>query len=152
MIKGRFVAIISIILVSVVVLSCKKDSNQSEIDHGLIEAYVLKKQLDGQYTSSGLYYVIVEPGDSDHPTINSTVNVDYKGYYLNDVVFEENDDIKHGLSGFIQGWVEGIQLIGEGGKIKLIIPSNLAYGALGSGSIGPNEVLGFDITLNYFLN
>lgn len=152
MIKGRFVVAISIILISSVISSCKKDSNQAEIDRGIIEAYVLDNGLNGQFTSSGLYYVIIEAGNSDHPSINSTVNVDYKGYYLNGVVFDENDNIEHGLSGFIQGWVEGLQLIGEGGKIKLIIPSNLAYGAIGSDSIGPNEVLSFDITLNYFFN
>lgn len=150
MIKGRFVTTISIILLSVVILSCKKDSNQSEIDHGLIEAYVIKKQLDGQYTSSGLYYVIVEPGDSDHPTLNSQVNVSYTGYSLEDVVFDENNSITFGLYQVIAGWQEGLQLIGEGGSIKLIIPSGLAYGSNGSGSIGPNEVIAFDVTLHYF--
>lgn len=152
MIKGRFVTTISFILLSVVILSCKKDSNQAEIDHGIIEAYVLENGLNGQFTSSGLYYVIIEEGNSDHPTIYSTVNVDYIGYHLNGVVFEENDNVKYGLSGFIQGWVEGLQLIGEGGKITLIIPSHLAYGTNGSDNIDSNEVIGFDVTLNYFLN
>lgn len=152
MIKGRFVATISIILIGMVILSCKKDSNQSEIDHGLIEAYVLKKQLDGQYTSSGLYYVIVEPGDSDHPTINSQVSVSYKGYSLEDVVFDEGNNISFGLYEVIKGWQEGIQLIGEGGSLKLVIPSGLAYGSNGSVSIKPNEVIAFDVTLHHFSN
>lgn len=152
MIKGRFVATISIILIGMVILSCKKDSNQSEIDNGLIEAYVLKKQLDGQYTSSGLYYVIVETGDSDHPTINSQVSVSYKGYSLEDVVFDEGDFITFGLYEVIKGWQEGLQLIGEGGSLKLVIPSGLAYGSNGSGSIKPNEVIAFDVTLHHFSN
>jgi len=147
----KSINIISFVLLSLLIISCEK-TNQSEIDRGIIEAYVLDNNLEGQFTSTGLYYVITEEGNSDHPTINSTVNVDYRGYKLNGIVFDENDHLEYGLSGFIQGWVEGLQLIGEGGKIKLIIPSGLAYGQSGSGSIGPNEVLAFDITLNYFFN
>lgn len=150
MIKKPIITFISFLLLSLLITSCKKDANQPEVDHGIIEAYVLDNNLDGQFTSSGLYYVIIEEGNSDHPDINSTVNVDYKGYKLNGVVFDENDNLTYGLSGFIQGWVEGLQLIGEDGKIKLIIPSDLAYGSSGSGSIGSNEVIAFDVTLNYF--
>ena len=150
MIKKPIITIVSFVLLSLLITSCKKDVNQPEIDHGIIEAYALDNNLDGQYTSSGLYYVIIDDGNSDHPDINSTVNVDYKGYHLDGEVFDENTNLTYGLSGFIKGWVEGLQLIGEGGKIKLIIPSDLAYGSNGSGSIGKNEVLAFDVTLNYF--
>ncbi|HJN05780.1 MAG TPA: FKBP-type peptidyl-prolyl cis-trans isomerase [Bacteroidales bacterium] len=152
MMKRCFIVTISVILLSMIMFSCKKDSNQSEIDHGLIEAYVIKKQLDGQYTSSGLYYVIVDPGDNDHPTINSNVNVSYTGYSLEDVVFDEGNNITLGLYQVIAGWQEGLQLIGEGGSIKLVIPSGLAYGSSGLGSIKPNEVIAFDVTLHYFIN
>ncbi len=152
MIRRSFIAAISVILISMVLLSCKKDSNQPEIDHGLIEAYVVKNNLTGQYTSSGLYYVIVEPGDADHPTINSEVRVSYKGFSLEEVVFDEGNNITFGLYQVITGWQEGIQLIGQGGSIKLIIPSGLAYGSNGSGSIKPNEVIAFDVTLHSFSN
>ncbi len=151
MIKNRLITFISFVLLGFVILSCKKDVNQPEIDHGIIEAYVLDNELDGQYTSSGLYYVIIDEGNSDHPTLNSTITAAYQGYKLNGEVFDEsNDDLVIKLNKLIQGWQEGLQLIGEGGKIKLIIPSGLAYGPNGSGSIGPNEVIAFDITLRYF--
>ena len=152
MIKIRIITIISLAFLSLSILSCKKDANQPEVDHNIIEAYVQENNLDGQYTSSGLYYVIDEPGADDHPTINSQVTVSYVGYTLDDVVFDEGDFVTFGLYQVIEGWQEGLQLIGEGGKIKLIIPSGLAYGANGSGSIQPNEVIAFDITLHYFLN
>ncbi len=51
------------------------------------------------------------------------------------------------LNGVIDGWKEGMQLVGEGGHIKLWIPSNLAYGEYGSGPIGSNQALFFDVTL-----
>ena len=152
MIKNRFLIIISAVVLSVLFSSCKKDSNQGEIDRGLIEAYVLDNNLDGQFTSSGLYYVIELPGASDLPTVNSNVTVSYKGYTLDDSMFDEGDYLTSKLSGLIVGWQEGIQLIGEGGKIKLVIPSGLAYGSNGYDSIGSNEVLVFDITLHYFSN
>ncbi len=150
MIKNKIITIFTFIFLSLIVFSCKKDSNQPQVDQNLIEAYVSENQLDGQFTSSGLYYVIIQPGTSNHPTINSSVNCSYTGYTLDNAVFDEGSSITFGLYQVIAGWQEGIQLIGKGGKIKLIIPSDLAYGSAGSGSIGPNEVLVFDVTLNDF--
>ena len=150
--KRFFIAIVPILFLSLVFSSCKKDANQGEIDKGIIEEYVLEKQLDGQFTSSGLYYVIETPGNSDHPNINSSVTVSYKGYFLSGATFDDGEYYTSELYRLIVGWQEGLQLIGEGGKIKLIVPSGLAYGPGGSGSIGANEVLAFDITLHYFQN
>ena len=47
----------------------------------------------------------------------------------------------------VKGWTEGLQLIGEGGKIKLFIPSSLGYGERGNSGIEPNTPLCFDVTL-----
>jgi FKBP-type peptidyl-prolyl cis-trans isomerase len=48
----------------------------------------------------------------------------------------------------IKGWTEGIQLLKEGGRAELYIPSDLAYGSKGSGSsIGPDEALIFEVEL-----
>jgi len=132
--------------------SCKKDSNQDEIDHNLIVAYAAENQLDGEFTSSGLYYVISEPGSANHPTTNSQVTVSYRGYKLNGTTFDSGEYVRFYLYQVIKGWQEGISLIGENGKIKLIIPSDLAYGSSSAGSIGPNEVLVFDVELHFFLN
>ena len=152
MIKIRIITIISFVFLSLVISSCKKDVNQPEIDQAIIEDYVAENNLDGQFTSSGLYYVINEPGSADHPTVNSRVTVSYVGYTLDGVVFDENDYITFELNQVIEGWQEGLQLIGEDGKIKLVIPSGLAYGPNGSLSIGPNEVLAFEISLYSFNN
>ncbi len=150
MIKLNIVAILSILVLSLLISSCKK-TDQAELDREIIENYVSDNNLVGQFNESGLYYVIEEAGGEDHPDINSTVTVMYKGYRLDGVVFEESDDpITSPLSGFIRGWKQGLQYIGAGGKITLIIPSGLAYGYNGKGDIGPNEVLAFDISLISF--
>jgi FKBP-type peptidyl-prolyl cis-trans isomerase len=125
----------------IISISCKKETPQSEVDHGLIEAYVQENQLNGEFTDSGLYYVISVPGGNTHPNLNSSVTVTYDGYTLNDDPIDDGSFITFKLSQLITGWQEGIPLIGTGGKIKLIIPSDQAYG---------KEVLVFDITLHYF--
>ena len=48
----------------------------------------------------------------------------------------------------IKGWTEGLQLVGEGGKVKLFIPSALGYGENGSNGIEPNSVLVFDVQVD----
>ena len=45
----------------------------------------------------------------------------------------------------MKGWTEGLQLVGEGGKIQLYIPAELGYGQRNMGKIGPNSVLIFDV-------
>ena len=61
---------------------------------------------------------------------------------------EEDQTIKFQLNRVIKGWTEGMKLIGPGGKIKLYIPAEMAYGARGAGrDIGPNEALEFEVEL-----
>ena len=133
--------------------SCKKeeeDNAQAEIDKALIEQYIDENNLSAQSTESGLYYVIIKAGGSQHPNAYSTVTVAYKGYLLNGEVFDENLVLTISLTSVVQGWREGIPLIGNGGKIKLLIPSALGYGSNEAGSIPANSVLIFDITLYDF--
>ncbi len=130
------------------VSGCSKSDSQAKKDHKLILDYVKTHNLNGEFTDSGLYYVIEDSGSAKHPTLSSHLNVDYKGYFLDDKVFDQGKGVSFPLSGVILGWQEGLPLIGEGGKIKLLIPSGLAYGDRQAGSIPPNTVLGFDVKLN----
>jgi len=105
-----------------------------------------------QTTASGLQYKIVNPGTGVKPAEYDTVQVNYVGTLIDGTEFDSSykrgEPVKFPLNGVIKGWVEGIQLIGEGGKIKLFIPSELAYGAQQAGpQIGPNSTLVFTIEL-----
>lgn len=100
-------------------------------------------------TDSGLYYVINKEGTGTQPESNSNVTVAYKGYFLDNTVFDESDSdgFSFGLNQVIAGWTEGIQLFKEGGEGMLLIPYNLGYGTTGSGIIPGGEVLIFDVNL-----
>jgi FKBP-type peptidyl-prolyl cis-trans isomerase FkpA len=99
-----------------------------------------------------LQYIILNPGEGRSPKATDTVRVNYRGTLLNgtefDSSYKRNEPIEFPLNAVIKGWTEGLQLIKEGGKIQLFIPSNLAYGPRGAGGvIGPDETLIFDVEL-----
>ncbi|NTW26530.1 MAG: peptidylprolyl isomerase [Lentimicrobium sp.] len=130
--------------------SCKKDDDYAERDDKSIREYLESKNLTAQKTESGLYYIITVPGNSEKPDLNSLVTVHYKGYFLDDSVFESSysgSPPTFPLANVIAGWREGIQLYGKGGKGTLLIPSNLAYGSTARTGIPANSVLIFDINV-----
>lgn len=139
-------------------LSCKKDkiltpAEQLQVDIKIIEDYIAKNGLITQSTPSGLHYVITKAGFGNNPTINSTVKVQYKGYFTDGSVFDgtnPNEQATFPLTGVIEGWQECIPLLQKTGKGTFLIPSALAYGPAGRGSIPGNSVLIFDVQLDDF--
>lgn len=109
-----------------------------------------KKNKGVQETESGLQYMVSEAGNDVRATVEDTVEVNYKGMLLDGTVFDSSYDRGESatfpLNAVIKGWSEGLQLVGEGGKIKLWIPFDLAYG---DRSMGPNlpacSTLVFDV-------
>ncbi len=98
--------------------------------------------------SSGMYYQVITQGSGATPNVNSTVTVNYTGTLLNGTVFDKSSaPVSFKLSQVIEGWIVGIPLINKGGKIKMIIPSSLAYGCNGARTIAPNAVLYFEVDL-----
>lgn len=142
--------VVLLLLTAIVAGGCKKDVNQAEVDRVKIEEYVAAQGLTTEVDPSGLYYSIETPGTGAHPTLANRVEVRYKGYFLDGTVFDQTTGSKtvvFPLAGLILGWQIAIPLLKEGGKGIFIHPSALAYGSRGQGSIGPNEVLVFEIEL-----
>lgn len=105
---------------------------------------------DVQSLGSGLYYQILKPGNEVKPKVEDTVIVRYEGRFLDNTVFDSTEGGKPAafkLGQVIDGWTQGLQLIGEGGKIKLYVPSKLGYGDEGRPSIPPASTLVFEIEL-----
>jgi len=105
-------------------------------------------------TKSGLKYLVLSKGTGARAELNKNVEVHYTGYLLNGKVFdssvERGDPIEFilGTGQVIAGWDEGISLMNVGDKLRLVIPSNLAYGEKGAGNvIPPNSTLIFDVQL-----
>lgn len=132
--------------------SCKKDDpeEQTKIDDSTILKFMSDKNIPAQKHSSGIYYQILSPGTGTISyTSNTTVSTKYTGRLLNGNVFDAttSQPISFKLGQVITGWQIGIPLIQKGGKIRLLIPSGLAYGPAGQGPIPGNAVLDFDIEL-----
>lgn len=145
--------------------SCLKDDSTSSapvtavtpaVDEAIIQKYVAAKGLTGaQRQPSGLYFVpVTTNAAAAQAKAGNTVSVLYTGQLLDGTVFDASSrngntpiTFTLGTGQVIKGWDEGIALMHKGEKSTLLIPSALAYGAAGRGSIPPNAVLRFDVEL-----
>ncbi|TCK06097.1 FKBP-type peptidyl-prolyl cis-trans isomerase [Marinobacterium mangrovicola] len=103
-------------------------------------------------TDSGLQYEELSEGEGASPSEEDTVKVHYRGTLIDGTEFDSSyardKPVSFPLNGVIPGWTEGLQMMKEGGKARLVIPSDLAYGPGGMGNaIGPNETLVFEVEL-----
>ena len=100
---------------------------------------------------SGLRYEIVKQGDGAAPKPTETVKVHYTGTLIDGTVFDSsvqrNEPAEFQLDQVIPGWTEGLQKLNKGGKIKLYVPPQLAYGDDARGNIPPSSTLIFEIDL-----
>jgi len=100
---------------------------------------------------SGLQYKVLTPGTGKTPLATDTVVCQYRGTLINGTEFDSS--YKSGqpatfpLNKVIKGWTEVLQLMPAGSKWQVFIPPTLAYGERGSGVIGPNATLIFEIEL-----
>ncbi len=123
----------------------------------------LAKNSNAKKTESGLVYEIINPGTGKSPSVEDSITVHYHGTLINGEVFDSSMDrakqltsegkdaeqakFKADLASMIPGWKEALPLLKEGGKMKLIVPSQLAYGDRPAGKIPPGSTLIFDIEL-----
>lgn len=103
-------------------------------------------------TKSGLQIETLKEGTGPSPKATDTVTVNYEGRLVDGTVFDSSYKRKQPatfpLNRVIAGWTEGLQHMKVGGKYRLVVPPELAYGPNGTGSkIGPNSTLVFDVEL-----
>lgn len=103
-------------------------------------------------TASGLQYKVLKSGKGKTPKATDTVKTHYHGRLIDGTVFDSSVDrgepVSFPVNQVIPGWTEALQLMKEGDKWQLYIPSKLAYGERGAGGkIGPNSALIFDVEL-----
>lgn len=149
--KSLFV-LCALVLIS---LSCGKSNDTSGCtpatvasEKSVMVAFCSTNSIAYTEHPSGLLYEIVNPGTGAVITASSNVSAVYTGKFMTGVTFEATATaVSFPLSGVIEGWKIGIPLIRTGGRIKMVIPSALAYSCVGRGSIPSNSPLFFDVTV-----
>ncbi|MCH5246750.1 MAG: FKBP-type peptidyl-prolyl cis-trans isomerase [Muribaculaceae bacterium] len=129
-------------------------AKSAEINKQAGEAFLKEngKRAEVKTTPTGLQYEVLVEGSGKSPSRDDRVEVHYTGKLIDGTVFDSSVErgvpATFGVTQVIPGWVEALQLMKEGAKWRLFIPSNLAYGPQGAGpTIGPNSTLIFDVEL-----
>jgi len=131
------------------IMKVSGEKNKKEGDSFLAE----NKKKDGVVTlSSGLQYKVMKKGAGKKPKATDTVTTHYRGTLIDGTEFDSSykrgQPVSFPVNGVIPGWTEALQLMEEGAKWQLFIPSSLAYGDRGAGpQIGPNATLIFEVEL-----
>lgn len=125
---------------------------QAEIDNRIekmnaeIEEYVKKYEDESgkkvQKTDSGLRYAIIKEGDGPSPEMGDQAKLHYIGWLLDGTQFKNTYDqgepeLKRIRPPAPPGWIEGITMMKVGGKRRLILPYDIAFGGRGRGSVVP---------------
>jgi len=140
----RNIALASLFIISLLVqISCSKSSASEE----QMTSFAAKNNITYVSDPSGVLYQIITAGNNNKPKLTSTITVTYTGKLMNDKTFDSGT-ITYPLNNLIPGWQIALPFIGEGGQIKILIPSSLGYGSSGSGEIPGNSPLYFDVSLS----
>jgi len=123
--------------------SLKEITKEKEI----IQSAIKEGKFDTTGSADMVYYKILQEGTGKQVTLNDTLVVRYKGSLMNGFIFDETkkEPATFPLKRLIRGWQIGLPFCKQGGKIRLIIPSALAYSIRNLGVIPPNSILIFDI-------
>jgi len=159
----RKVLLFSIICVGIIayLIGCSKSPSPGyyacsplppEKDSTALLEFAGKNGIVPTKDSTGLYFEIIDTGSGPPPTLNSKIFVTYVGKLMNGATFDSLGNSANSgfiLNQLILGWQIGLPKILKGGRIKLLVPSALAYGCSGSpdGRIPADTPLYFDITL-----
>lgn len=112
----------------------------------------MEKESGVKKSETGLLYNITVPGNDSKPAVGDSIVVNYTlttpdGNVLDQSPAGEPRSFILDPNGLIKAWIEGMPLIGEGGKVTLYVPSDLAYGDQGRQGIAPGQALKFEIEL-----
>ena len=126
--------------------------NAENIEKGKAFLEENKKNPNVKVLPSGLQYEVIREGNGKQPKATDQVRCHYEGTLIDGTLFDRSvrrgQPAVFGVNQVIKGWVEALQLMSEGAKWKLYIPSELAYGAAGAGEmIPPHSTLIFEVEL-----
>lgn len=131
--------------------ACSDDDDQYQFDQCTTE-YITIEEFAAADTlmydtleNTGLLYYIADSGSVEKPNANSDVIANYVGYFTDGQAFDGTTNAtgpaSFNLQQVIDGWMLGVPLIGKEGRIRLLIPSELAYGSQGARDQSGNYVI-----------
>lgn len=151
---ANIIGIIIAVLLAIYAIKRALDGNKAAEQNRLKGSEFLQNNMTQEgviQTSSGLQILTLEEGSGASPAATDKVDVHYHGTLLDGSVFDSSvqrgQSISFGLNQVIPGWTEGLQLMKSGGKSRLFIPADLAYGNRAAGTIPPGSLLIFDVEL-----
>lgn len=122
---------------------------QRKLDIKIIDESIVSGKTDVKENAGGIYYKILKEGTGKQVSADDMVTIFYKGYlFENNSVFDQTKEkpATFPLKRLIKGWQIGVPLCKVGGKIKIVIPSDMAYSIrTRSAKIPPNSILVFEI-------
>lgn len=154
----------TVVLMATLFTSCLQNNFEPEIPTLAQEQMALKTYLeqiieqgnDVDTTAQGNYFIVMEEGEGELAKTGDTLTVGYAGYFVDGNLFDASEwhnptagtfEFILGNPPMIKGWDEGMLYMNKNKKIQLIIPSENAYGANGSGAIQPYTTLVFVIKM-----
>jgi FKBP-type peptidyl-prolyl cis-trans isomerase FkpA len=149
-------SLLGLLLLASVAVGCNKAADKycgparvpaatSEV--ATLRDYITSKGITASFDSMGFYYQITTAGPGVHPTICNTVKVNYKGWLTNGTQFDGANGKTFALDNLINGWRDGLPLVGKGGTIILYLPPSLGYGSIAQTNIPANSITTFEIDL-----
>jgi len=150
-----------ILAIIVLISSCNKEKEQAcpftdpnitvpATEITALEAYLASKTITNAVKDPrGFYYSISTAGTGATAALCSSITINYAGKLTNEIIFDQTNGSPRTftLGQLIPGWIKGIPLIKQGGRILLYLPPSLGYGNQANGSIPVNSILIFDIDL-----
>ena len=131
----------------------KLKADQAVIDDQKIQDYIAANNLTGfTKDATGFYYKIMIQGATPNPKSNSIIKITYSLSFLNGISAGNVDGQNAQLSSFITALQLALPKIGTGGRMLILVPSGLAYGAEEHSNIPPNSVLYYTVDLNGIAN
>jgi len=152
--KSIWLAAFSLLLSGIFFSGCMKLDDQAsfEKEEQQLKEYIVRENIAVSPTATGLYYIPKTVGTGAKPNKCDTISINYTGALLDGTVFDQSEPGKPltfilGKRQVITGMEEGVLLMKQGGKARLIIPSKLGYGYYQVGNIPPYSTLIFDIEI-----
>lgn len=134
--KLFFKSLLLLVLVAGVFMGCRKGLKRPpqcfetplSQEMPTMLAYANKVMTNPVVDTTGIVYEIVQPGEGEHPGLINVVKVNYVGKLLDGTQFDAGSNVSFYLGNLIIGWQIAVPKLRPGGKMKLVIPSTLAYG------------------------